>query len=626
MIKKILLFTYLIALATMASAQQNGTTTSSDRIIAKKKLYVQDYFINKFQRDTTFDDSLKIPTSLAVRNFVAGRVGALTIVRTVLSDSSWRECLNGVCDTIIIHHVSSGGGGTTYTAGHGLVLQGTEFKIKDTSNGAATKLMWLFDKKAFRAGSTTSTQWDISNIGTNSTAFGLNTIASGTNSFSAGNGNTSSSTSTVTLGDGNTASGGYGVAIGKDNISNGGGYSISIGQSLLSSGIASVALGGNNTRAIGNYSIAMGSGTRADDDYAFSSGYGSWATATFAQAHGYICRATGISSHAMGDSVYSSGTYSNGMGHYLYSKSYAGSVFGAYNDSTNANNSTAYSLTNRAFEIGNGTSNTSRSNAMTVLFNGNVGIGTTTPTEKLDIVGRGKIFDSTIISESKNGFSSTINYNDEDNFNTNNFAGYFYATGTGSANQSAAIRAISDNSNVGDASVGVWATGYNIGVYGTSTIGDAISAQTISGIGVSGQSTSGIGVSARSQTNYGMRSISDSGVGFKTSSMELGYKLVTDSIYTVLKTDYVISVFRNSGVPGTVVLPNANGCDGRVYIIKRSSDATNGTITIKCITGGTDVQNYLTGAFVSTVQLGAWGTFGAYLMYQSNGNYWEVIR
>jgi hypothetical protein len=50
--------------------------------------------------------------------------------------------------------------------------------------------------------------------------------------------------------------------------------------------------------------------------------------------------------------------------------------------------STAFNGNDRLFNIGNGTSNIVRSDALTILKNGNTGIGTATPSEKLEVVGK----------------------------------------------------------------------------------------------------------------------------------------------------------------------------------------------------------------------------------------------
>jgi hypothetical protein len=80
--------------------------------------------------------------------------------------------------------------------------------------------------------------------------------------------------------------------------------------------------------------------------------------------------ANGDFSTSMGAITIASGSYSTSMGFNTIANSVSSLVIGAFNDITN---------TNRLFEIGNGTANNARSNAMTVLTNGNVGIGTTNP-------------------------------------------------------------------------------------------------------------------------------------------------------------------------------------------------------------------------------------------------------
>lgn len=62
-----------------------------------------------------------------------------------------------------------------------------------------------------------------------------------------------------------------------------------------------------------------------------------------------------------------------------------GFVTGSYNDTTNSGSSSTYTATNPIFQIGNGTANNVRSNAMTVLHNGNVGIGVTDPQQMLSV-------------------------------------------------------------------------------------------------------------------------------------------------------------------------------------------------------------------------------------------------
>jgi len=93
-------------------------------------------------------------------------------------------------------------------------------------------------------------------------------------------------------------------------------------------------------------------------------------------AMGVNTTASGFRSTAMGRETTASGFRSTAMGHLTTAQAFASTVLGRYNrisgDTTNWVDS------DPLFAIGNGTS-TNRSNAMTVLKNGNVGIGTISP-------------------------------------------------------------------------------------------------------------------------------------------------------------------------------------------------------------------------------------------------------
>lgn len=209
---------------------------------------------------------------------------------------------------IMYYGDNAGGSGSSYTASSGVVLQGNNFKLQDTLDGAGIKLMWLKNKGAFRAGQVSGTEWNYSNIGYYSTSFGLNNTSSGNVSTTFGKYNIASDEGSTAFGSYNTVTGGAGSALGFQNTVTGGGAT-----------------------AIGQYNFATG-------------------------------------------------VVSNVLGQYNKSKSYAGTVLGHYNDSTNAASSSSFNVLNRAFQIGIGTADNLRKNAMTVLFNGNVGIGNTAET------------------------------------------------------------------------------------------------------------------------------------------------------------------------------------------------------------------------------------------------------
>jgi hypothetical protein len=131
---------------------------------------------------------------------------------------------------------------------------------------------------------------------------------------------------------------------------------------------------GADTKATGGLSIAVGSQTTASG----------WASASF----GNVTSAKGSRSISSGDNTTASGDYSASLGYFTKSKPLASVALGHFNDTTcSINAETSWTSTDPIFMIGNGSSDILRSNALTVLRNGRVGIGTSSPSKKLHIEG-----------------------------------------------------------------------------------------------------------------------------------------------------------------------------------------------------------------------------------------------
>ena len=139
-----------------------------------------------------------------------------------------------------------------------------------------------------------------------------------------------------------------------------GSYSFASGRDTVAMGFGSIAMG-NRAVASGSFSTAMGSDTFA----------------------------TGSYSTAMGSSTNASGNNSTTMGYTTTAEPYASVVLGRYNVTSAGYNKSGWTATDPLFVIGNGVSAGSRSNAMTVLKNGDVGIGTSSPNEHLEVSGTG---------------------------------------------------------------------------------------------------------------------------------------------------------------------------------------------------------------------------------------------
>ncbi len=131
----------------------------------------------------------------------------------------------------------------------------------------------------------------------------------------------------------------------------------SIGQYSFAAGL--------DTKAKGNYSVALGLSNNAAGDYSFTVGTGNSAIGGSAVAIGNFVRSRNLNAVTIGND--------------LIAKSVSSLVIGAFNDTSdiqlplNSSNST-----DRIFQVGNG-SGFGRSNALTVLRNGNMGIGNLAP-------------------------------------------------------------------------------------------------------------------------------------------------------------------------------------------------------------------------------------------------------
>ncbi|MGC4039384.1 MAG: hypothetical protein QM710_00920 [Flavobacterium sp.] len=195
----------------------------------------------------------------------------------------------------------------------------------------------FFDKSkgAFRAGEANGTSWDDANVGASSIGLGPDTTASGWASTAMGFQTTASANASTAM-----------------------------GQNTIASGSSSIATGWT-TNALGLNSTAMGDQTTAS---------GSASTAI-----GFQTNASGIASTAMGYQTTASGIVSTAIGRYNTAPSYSETVLGTFATNYTPASISSFNAADRVFSVGNGTGDTARSNAMTILKNGRIGIGTDTP-------------------------------------------------------------------------------------------------------------------------------------------------------------------------------------------------------------------------------------------------------
>jgi hypothetical protein len=335
------------------------------------------------------------------------------------------------------------------------------------ANGIGTRMIWYPDKAAFRAGYVDGPNWDTDSIGLWSLAMGFDTKASGYSSTAIGEKTTAS-------GSKSTAMGGYTTATGST--------STAMGYSTIASGEGSTAMGWL-TRATGEKSTTMGFGTTASGSYS--------------TAMGEFSTASGEKSTAIGDQTTASGISSTSIGTNTKAKSYAETVIGCYNTDYSQSDSTWWNVNDRLFVIGNGTYS-NRSNALTMLKNGNTGLGFENPIKKLEVNGEikglrliaygpGNVNTNTAIGEQALNIINTGNFNTAIGSNSlmvnsignNNVAigtNALYTNSTGNNNIGIGVNAtvLYNNSNsiaIGDLSVSYTSNMAVIGNTATSIIG-----------------------------------------------------------------------------------------------------------------------------------------------------------
>ena len=141
-------------------------------------------------------------------------------------------------------------------------------------------------------------------------------------------------------------------------------------SSNTASGGRSIAMG-NLTTASGTSSTAMGKSTEASGDESTAIGRDTLASGFGSTAMGSNTEAIGSRSTAMGYDTTASAEFSTAMGKSTTASGFGSTAIGQHNVLNSGDAATSFNLTNTALSIGNGTSSAAKSDAFSVLFNGN---------------------------------------------------------------------------------------------------------------------------------------------------------------------------------------------------------------------------------------------------------------
>ena len=164
------------------------------------------------------------------------------------------------------------------------------------------------------------------------------------------------------------ASGHYSHAEGEMSITRGN-YSHAEGRSTANGAYSHTE--GYFTRALSDYSHAEGWSSEASGNHSHAEGSLTIASGEKSHAEGYQTTASGECSHSEGFNTTASGDYCHTEGYEICASNFASHAGGKYNAVMTDGGSNS-NTTGTAFVIGNGTRDTSRSNAFSVQYNGTV--------------------------------------------------------------------------------------------------------------------------------------------------------------------------------------------------------------------------------------------------------------
>lgn len=240
--------------------------------------------------------------------------------------------------------------------------------------------------------------------GQNSAAFGNSNSISGQNSFGTGSNNNATSQDCFVTGNFNTTSNFYTSAFGNNNTASGQGATV-FGNFNTSSGQNSAAFGafnnvsgqnslvsGQNNNVSGQKSISNGQSNSITADNCSTFGSGNTASGNNSFCSGSSNQSTATNTFTAGNNNQATGENSAAFGSNSNSPSFSEFSIGVNPTDYTPVSTSLFEGSDKIFNVGNGVDSTNKSDALTILKNGDIGVGinnfeSNTTGEKLQVEG-----------------------------------------------------------------------------------------------------------------------------------------------------------------------------------------------------------------------------------------------
>lgn len=238
-------------------------------------------------------------------------------------------------------------------------------------SGAGTRMMWIPQLSAIRAGTVDSNEWNLSQVGAYSTVFGQASKATDLNTTVLGGrfNHAAAVGATIIGSDKGFANGMYSLLAGGTRDTVTGDYSAVIGgiQGNVTAELSGIVAGELNSISGTESFIGGGDFNRIHETEGFiGGGFGNEITG------GGAFIAGGVENVASGWRGFTTGVGNT-------NPSYGEVVMGTYSSNYTPTSATLFTISDRLFTVGNGTSATNRSNALTILKSGNACLSCSDP-------------------------------------------------------------------------------------------------------------------------------------------------------------------------------------------------------------------------------------------------------